>query len=205
MKSITTQPEFKVLKSLDTAQKIQGFLNKIPFNKETKKETLASPLFTLRSNRAHCIEGALLAALALKLHGKPPLLMDLRAAKTDYDHVIVLFRQNGLWGAISKTNHAVLRYREPVYSSTRELAMSFFHEYFDNKGNKNLREYSDPFNLDKYAKKTKTDWISSKKNLWKLAEDLDAHRHHKIVNRRQIKNLRKADKIEIKTGKITEW
>lgn len=197
--------EFNALKKLDTPQKIQDFINRLPVNKELRKETLCSPLFTLRGNKAHCIEGALLAALALKMRGKQPLLMDLRAAKTDFDHVIALFRKNGFWGAISKSNHAVLRYREPIYKNPRELAMSFFHEYFDNRGRKNLREYSDPFNLDKYAGKTKINWISSSKNLWKLAEDLDASHHHKIINSKQIKNLRKADKIEIKAGKITEW
>ncbi|MBU6447460.1 hypothetical protein KGQ24_01290 [Patescibacteria group bacterium] len=205
MQTYLSCPEFRALKKLDTPEKIQEFLNKIPVNKELRKETLCSPLFTLRRNKAHCIEGALLAALALKLHGYQPLLMDLRAAKTDFDHVIALFRKNGYWGAISKSNHAVLRYREPIYKNPRELAMSFFHEYFDNKGRKNLREYSRPFNLNAYAGKTKTNWIASPKNLWKLAEDLDESPHFKLINAGQIKNLRKADKIEIKAGKITEW
>ncbi|MBU6447216.1 hypothetical protein KGQ24_00005 [Patescibacteria group bacterium] len=202
MKADIRHLEFNALKKLDTPQKIQDFINKIPVNKELRKETLCSPLFTLRRNKAHCIEGALLAALVLKMHGHPPILMDLRATKTDFDHVIALFKKNGFWGAISKSNHAVLRYREPIYKNPRELAMSFFHEYFDNRGRKNLREYSDPFNLDKYARKTKAKWIISPKNLWKLAEDLDSSQHHKLINSKQIKNLRKADKIEIKAGKI---
>lgn len=198
--------EFEKLRRLDTPKKIQDFLDTIAINKEKDGETLTSPLLTLRRKKAHCLEGALLAALALKIHGKKPLLLDLRTHPRDYDHVVALFKQDGYWGAISKTNHAVLRYREPIYKTTRELALSYFHEYFDDRGRKNLREYSEPFDLDKWsAQNKKRDWIASEKNLWDLEKAIDRSPHKQILTKKQITELRRADQVEIKAGKITEW
>jgi hypothetical protein len=125
--------ELKIFKKLDNPKKIQDFLEKIPVN---FRKTLRSPMMVLRKNNAHCLEGALLAASVLAFHGEKPLLLDLRANDRDFDHVVALFKRNNCWGAISKTNHAVLRYREPVYKNIRELAMSYFHEYFDDNGKK---------------------------------------------------------------------
>ena len=130
-----------------------------------------------------------------------PLILDLRSNSRDFDHVVALFKKNGYWGAISKTNHAVLRYREPVYRTVRELALSYFHEYFDDQGRKNLREYSEPFDLNNY----KGNWIDNKEYLWDLELKLDNSRHYSILNKKQIASLRKADQVEIKAGKITEW
>src|ERR1041385_6102244 len=126
---VTGHAEFSVLKALNSPKKVQDFLDTIPINKEETGETCTSPLVTLRRNRAHCMEGALLAALALWIHGEPPLILDLKSSRNDVDHLVALFRVGRHWGGITKTNHAVLRYREPVYRDIRELAMSFFHEY----------------------------------------------------------------------------
>ena len=101
----------------------------------------------LRHREAHCIEAALVAACALWIHGERPLVMHLDCAPSDYPHVVALFRRGRAWGAISKSNGAWLRYREPVYRSLRELAMSYFHEYFDRAGRKTLRSYSRAFDL----------------------------------------------------------
>ncbi|MEQ1561715.1 MAG: hypothetical protein ABL899_03295, partial [Nitrospira sp.] len=120
----------------------------------------------------------------------------------DYDHVVSVFRIDGFFGAISKTNHGVLRYREPVYKTVRELAMSYFHEYFLNNGQKTLREYSDPFDLNYF---NKINWRTSEKDLSEIHEHLDKIKHHKILSQKQIKNLRKADKIEIEAGKLVEY
>ena len=120
----------------------------------------------------------------------------------DYDHVISIFEQFGCFGAISKTNHAVLRYREPIYKSTRELIMSFFHEYYLENGRKTLREYSDPFDLSYF---NKINWRTSLDDLSVIPEYLDKIKHHKILSHKQIKNLRKADKIEVKAGDIEEY
>lgn len=197
----------KKLLRLNTPQKIQDFLNKLPFNFEEKGETYMSPARALEAGKAHCFEGALIAALALEMHGHKPWLLDLKTTEgKDIDHVVALFREKkdppaGGWGAISKTNHAVLRYREPIYKTIRELALSYFHEYFLNNGEKTLRSFSKPFDLSK----TRIDWRNSDENLFKLVEMLDQSPHTQILSKKQIKNLRRADKIEIQAGKIVEY
>ncbi len=197
-----TKKEEKLLRGLDTPKKIQDFLNKIPINFDYKKDTCMSPRMVLKKNKCHCIEGALVAALALRLQGRKPLIVDLTANNEDFDHVIAVFQENGFWGAITKTNHGVLRYREPVYKTVRELVMSFFHEYFDNKGRKNLRSYSNPIDLSRFDY---LDWMTPEEDVWFIPDYLVKVKHHKILNKKQIKNLRKADKIEIEIGKVTEW
>jgi len=194
--------ELRILKKLNTPRKIQDFLNKLQINFEKKGETCMSPRKVLREKKAHCIEGALLAALCLKLHGEKPLLVDLKTTKDDFEHVIAVFKKNGKYGAVSKTNHAVLRYREPLYRDIRELVMSFFHEYTDNKGRKTLRSFSVPVNLDRFNKK---DWMTDEEDLWYIHDYLDNVKHYPILDRKQISGLRKADKIEIKAGKIAEY
>ena len=161
-----------------------------------------SPRFVIKTKMAHCMEGAMLAAAALEFHGSKPLLMDLRSESHDYDHVVTVFKQFGRLGAISKTNHAVLRYREPVYSSLQELAMSFFHEYFDDDGRKTLREYSKLLDLNHF---NSIAWRTTDRNLLVIADYLDEIKHFKILTTAQIKNLRKADKIEIAAGKLTDY
>src|SRR5258708_5044677 len=143
-----TSKEKSLMRNLNTPDKIQEFLNSIPANFEKDGvETVRSPVRVLQDWSAHCFEGAVLGAYILSLHGYPPLLMHLEATRADFDHVIAPFKIRGRWGALSKTNHAVLRYREPVYASIRELVMSYFHEYFTDDGVKTLRRYSRPLNL----------------------------------------------------------
>ena len=198
-----TEKEVKVFKALNTPKKIQDFLNQIPANFEHDRETVLSPRMVLKENRAHCMEGAMFAATALRFHGHKPLVVDLTSIKDDDDHVITVFRQQGHWGAISKTNHAVLRYREPVYKTIRELVMSYFHEYFTNHdGKKTLRSYSLPVDLSRFDKQG---WMTSEEDIWYVPEYLFEVEHKPILSRSQIAMLRKADPIEIKAGKITEW
>ncbi|MDO8565481.1 MAG: hypothetical protein Q7R67_02590 [bacterium] len=194
--------EYQLLKRFKTPEKIQDFLNSLPFNFERQGETHYSVRYTLKAGRAHCFEGALVAAAALWIQGHKPLLLDLKTVRPDFDHVVALFNINGYWGAISKTNHAVLRYREPVYKSMRELAMSYFHEYFLQTGQKTLRSFSKPFDLSKVPFDT---WLTSPENLAELAHKLDRSPHIKILSTKQIKNLRKAEKIEIEAGKIVQY
>ena len=195
--------EKKLFLKLNSAKKIQDYLNSIPFNFEEKWGTCLSPRWVIKMKKADCLEGAIFASAVLEFHGHKPLLLDLRSVKRpyDYDHVLAVFKQDGFFGAISKTNHSVLRYREPVYKSIRELVMSFFHEYFLDNGKKTLREYSDLFDLSKL----KINWRTTEKDLKEIHNQLDKIKHHKILSPRQIKNLRKADKIEIKAGKIIEY
>lgn len=189
------------LPKIKTPEKIQDFLNTLDFNFEKKGETWMSPIESIKVGRAHCFEGALIAAALLWQNGEKPLILDLKAIPSDFEHVAALFKRDGYWGAISKTNHAVLRYREPVYKTVRELVMSYFHEYFLKSGQKTLRSYSKPFDLTKFGKT----WIDSKEDLYHIDRALDASPHISILTPKQIKNLRKADKIEIKSGEITEY
>jgi hypothetical protein len=197
-----TVKEIKIFKKLNTPAKIQDFLNTLKPNFEKKGETCSSPRTTLARGTAHCLEGAYLAAAILWFHGEEPLLLDLKSSKKDFDHVVTLFKKDGIWGAISKTNHAVLRYREPVYESVRELAMSYFHEYFtNNDGKKTLQSFSKPFNLKKFGKS----WITTGEDLWEIGAKLDDSPHTNIFPKNQNKYFRKADPIEIKAGKLVEF
>lgn len=199
--------ELKTLKKLNTPAKIQDFINRIPVNFEIDgNETCMSPLSVLKSNKCHCIEGAFLAAACMwinKIGAGKPLVVDIRGTRDDFDHVIAVFKIEGKWGAISKTNHAVLRYREPVYRDIRELVMSYFHEYTDDKntGKKTLREFSDAVDLSVFGKS----WIFSDDNLWHIHDYLDRVKHYKILTKEQERNLRKADEIERKAGELVEW
>lgn len=195
--SYLTDKEFAVLAKLNTPQKVQDFISHIPQNFEKNGESCMSVRGVLKTNRAHCIEGALLAALAFAVHGQKPLLMDLTANDNDEDHVIALFKQDGYWGAISKGNHAYVRYRDPIYKTVRELALSYFHEYYNMKGDKTLRSYSGPYNLSKYKKE---EWIIGEDS-WKIAEDLCEIKHYPFVTKKQEKILRKVDPIQIKITK----
>jgi len=196
-----TKKELSLLHGLGTPPKIQDFLNKLPFNFEKKGETLRSPLLTLRYRSAHCFEGALLGAYVLSRHGRAPLIMYLSATDDDYDHVVALFKERSLWGAISKTNHAVLRYREPIYRTLRELAMSYFHEYFLDNGKKTLRRYSAALNLNRFGER----WVTDEQDLWYIDRALDKTRHFQFAPVAAIKGLRRADAIERRAGKIKEW
>jgi hypothetical protein len=197
--------EFAIFKKLDTPAKIQDFVDALAFNFEKPgKDTLRSPCEVLRVRKAHCIEGALLAAAALWYHGHPPFLLDLRTTKRkpakDWDHVVALFKIHGRWGAISKTNHAVLRYREPVYRDVRELAMSYFHEYFLDTGKKTMRDRSAPFDLRRFG----DEWLTASDDFWPAEIELDAARHYPVLTSFAIKNLRLADPVERDAGKIVE-
>jgi hypothetical protein len=195
--------EFTVFKRLTTPQKIQDFLDAFPFNFEEHGDTMRSPRATLGGKTAHCLEGALLAAAALWYHGHPPLLLDLETTpgEKDQSHVVALFKKDGRWGAISKTNHAVLRYRDPVFTTVRELALSYFNEYFLDSGVKTLRKFSRPFDLSRLSSK----WLTCEKPLWHIERALVRTRHEQIAPQRALRALRPADAIEIKAGKIVAY
>ncbi len=196
------EKEISTFRKLDTPKKIQDFLEKLPINFEEEGNTLMSPRRVIREQKAHCMEGALFAAAALWFHGEKSLLLDLTTTSYDEDHVVALFKKDSHWGAISKTNHAVLRYREPVYRNVRELAMSYFHEYFVNDGEKTMRGYSEPFSLSRFAK---DGWLSSEDDLWYIAEELHDFPHHKILTKSMLFGLRYADPLERKASELTQW
>lgn len=194
--------ELALLRPLDTPIRIQDFLDRFPCNLEKGGQTYRSPRRALASGKMHCLEGALVAALALWLHRRPPLLLDLKTEE-DVDHVVALYRVSNRWGAISKTNHATLRFRDPVYATIRELALSYFHEYFDNEtGIKLLRSHSTrPFDLRRLG----TGWVTARADLHGLAAALDEAPHSLLVPRASLPHLRLADAMERKAGRIVEW
>lgn len=161
-----------------------------------------SPRCVMRERTAHCIEGALFAALALRVHGYRPLVVDLDAAPSDDAHVLAVFRQRGCWGAIHKTNHAMLRYREPVYSTLRELVMSHFHEYADASGFKTLRSFTRPIDLSRFDKRG---WMTDEEGLWYIAEYLADAFHRPLLTRSQIQGLRRLGKFERQLLNMVEW
>lgn len=197
-----TEKERAALLALDTPAKVQDFLDAIPMNHERDGvDTIKSPLRVIREQSAHCIEAAILGAYILSLHGYPPLLLYMKTTKDDYDHVIALFKEHGLWGALSKTNHSVLRYREPVYKTIRELVMSYFHEYTNEEGDKTLRAYSDILDLRDFE----PGWEVSEIDLWGIDEELGKLTHYEIAPKEALKHLRQADTIERNAGALLEW
>jgi len=198
-----TEEELRILRKLRTPVKVQDFVNSLEENFEKNGETCMSPRKVLRERKAHCVEGALLASVALRLQGHKPLIVDLNSAPGDDDHVLAVFRKAGKWGAITKTNHAVLRYREPIYRDIRELAISFFHEYFLNSnGKKTLRSFSMPIDLSRFDRQS---WMTSEKNLWFITDHLAGAKHINLLSKKAIRGLRPADPIEIEAGKLVEY
>ena len=193
--------EFNILARLTTPGRIQAFLISIPCNHEIGGETVLSVREVLRQRRAHCIEGAMVAAAALWVQGEPPLLMHLDCDESDYPHVITLFRRGGHWGAISKTNGAPLRYRDPVYRTLRELALSYFHEYSNKRGHKTLRSYSLPFDMRRIDA---GEWVTNAKSCWKTHDRLADLRHFALISRRQERLLERRDRFEQRATRIVE-
>jgi hypothetical protein len=202
LRRLLSPAERRLFARLDTPQKIQDFLDTLPVNFEPDGITLRSPRAMLKAGCAHCAEAALFAAAVLAFHDQPAWLLDLQARPTDHDHVVTLFRQNGLWGAISKTNHAILRWRDPIYKSARELAMSYAHEYCLPSGRKSMLAFSRPFSLDRYAP---ADWVVSEDDLHWLIDELDHSPHDAVAPPRVLRARRRSAEIELDAQKHVEW
>lgn len=191
--------QISLFRKLNSPQRIQDFLENIPIN---FAETCWSPKKVLEERKAHCLEGALFGAAALRFHGHRPLVIDLQTTEDDENHVLAVFKQNGCWGALSKTNHGVLRYRDPIFRNIRELMLSFFNEYFLNDGKKTLRSYSRLVNLSRFDK---FGWMTSEKSVDFIDDYLEEVKHLPILTKKMIASLRKADPIEIKSSEIVQW
>jgi hypothetical protein len=182
--------ELAILRRLKTPARIQSFLDsEIGYNKELHGPTCRSPRRVLRDRLAHCMEGALFAAAALRVHGFPPLLLDLEGIRDD-DHVLAIFRRHGHWGAIAKSNFSGLRFREPVYRTLRELAMSYFEHYYNLAGEKTLRTYSRPVQLRRFDP---LGWMTAEDDVWEIPEYLTRIPHTQLLNRRLIRRLNHVD------------
>jgi hypothetical protein len=172
-----TPAEQAVFRRLRTPEKIQRFLDDLAYNKEPGGPTCRSPRMVLRDRTAHCMEGALFGAAALRSLGYPPLLLDLEAVHDD-DHVLAIFRLRGYWGALAKSNFSGLRYREPVYRTPRELVMSYFEHYYNLRREKTLRNYSRPVNLKRFDR---MGWMTAEEDVWAIPEYLCEIKHTPIL------------------------
>jgi len=190
--------ELSVLRQLNTPERIQRFLDGVDYNKEEDGPTCRSPRRVLRDRLAQCLEGALFGAAALRVQGWEPLLLDLEAVRDD-DHVLAIFRQRGCWGAIAKSNYAGLRFREPVYRSLRELAMSYFEHYYNPAGEKSLRTYSRPIDLRRFDR---IGWMTAEEDLWPISDYLFSIPHTRLLTSGVVRNLNRMDARLMLAGKV---
>jgi hypothetical protein len=188
-----TPVELRKLRSLKTPHGIQQALDDMPYH---LADTAWSPRRVLRENSSHCFEGALFGAAALRVNGYRPLILDLEA-EHDTDHVIAVFRQHGHWGAIAKSNYTGCRYREPVYRSLRELALSYFEGYFNLRRERSLRTFSRPVNLTRFDER---EWMTSEEPLWYIAEYLFGIHHYPLLTRTMAKKLHRLDDRSFRAG-----
>ena len=181
-----TPAELRKLRSLKDPYGIQRFLDDMPYH---IADTAWSPRRVLREGTAHCLEGAIFAAAALRANGLPPLLLDLEA-EHDTDHVLAVYRVNGHWGAVAKSNFAGCRYREPVHRSLRELAMTYFNLYFNLRRERTLRTFSRPVNLARFDH---LQWMTTEKPIWFIVDYLFEIHHYKLLRPRMGKRLHRID------------
>jgi hypothetical protein len=190
-----TKEELSLFKKLSDPDKIQGFLDSIDYNPAYE---CRSPRWVIKRRKAHCFEGAIFAAAALRFIGYKPLLIDMKSFNDD-DHVIAIFRVDGYWGAVAKSNFTTLRYREPVYRSIRELIMSYFDFYFNTKGEKSLRSYSLPLDLSVYDSRK---WETTDEDLEYIGDKIESLHHFPVVSEKQLKRLYNASETVMKAGML---
>jgi hypothetical protein len=186
--------DVRTLRSLNTPVKIQKFIDALTYQ---YADTAGSPQRVLRDRAGHCLEGALLAAAAFRINGRPPLVMDLEGVRDD-DHVVTLYRERGLWGAVAKSNYAGLRFRAPVYRTLRELAMSYFEHYYNLRGERTLRAYSVAVNLARLDSKN---WMTSEEEVWCVPEALIAARHFELFPDKVARDLPRLDRRSFEAGR----
>ena len=178
--------ELRKLRALRTPAGVQRFLDDLPYN---LAYTAQSPKKVLQDHTASCLEGGIFAAAAFRILGFPPLIFDLEADH-DTDHVIAIFKVRGHWGAVAKSNFTGCRYREPVYRSLRELAMSYFNIYFNLRWERTLRRYSRPVNLARFDR---LNWMTTDKPIWFIAEHLCEIPHISLLTPAMEKRLTRLD------------
>ena len=189
--------DLRILRALKTPTRIQRFIDEIKYQ---YADTAWSPQHVLRERKGHCLEGALLAAAALRVAGYPPLLVDLEAVHDD-DHVIAVYRERQLWGGIAKSNFAGLRFRAPIYRTLRELALSYFEQYYNLRGERTLRSYSRTVNL---ATLDRQQWMTSEEDVWCVTDALIAARHYPLFPHKVAQSLPRLDRRSFDAG-MTGW
>ncbi|MCX6335133.1 MAG: hypothetical protein NT092_12675 [Bacteroidia bacterium] len=188
-----TKDEVRFLKTLNNPDKIQSFLDSIDYNPNYE---CRSPRWVMKRHTAHCFEGALFAASGLQFIGYKPLIVDMRAVNDD-DHVIAVFKVDGHWGAVAKSNFTSLRYREPVYQTLREMIMSYFDFFFNTDGYKSLRSYSLPFDLTAFESRN---WTTTDDDLEYIGDKIESLHHFPVASDKMIKKLYRASDSMLKAG-----
>ena len=191
-----TPGELRTLRGLDTPVKVQRFLDGLSYNREAGGATCRSPRRVLRDRTAHCAEGALLAAAAFRIHGRPPLIVDLEAERDD-DHVLAVYRDGGLWGAVATSKFVGLRFRVPVYRTVRELVLSYFEDYYNYAGERTLRRFSRPVSLARFDR---IGWMTAEEDLWPVMEHLVLARHARLAPARATRGLPRLDRRSYEAG-----
>ena len=181
-----TPAELRKLRSFKEPHGIQRFLDDLPYHLE---DTAWSPRRVLREGTGHCLEGALFAAAALRVLGFPPLILDFEA-EHDTDHVVAIFKVKNHWGALAKSNYTGCRYREPVYRSLRELAMSYFNTYFNMRRERTMRTFSRPVNLGRFDDR---EWMTTEKPIWFIPVYLFEVKHYNLLTPAMIRRLHRVD------------
>jgi hypothetical protein len=191
--------ELALFRTLSRPEKIQQFLDEgLNYNKEPGGPTCRSPRRVLRDRVAHCIEGALLAAAAFRMHGLPPVIVDMEAVRDD-DHLLAVFRHGRFWGAVGKSNYAGLRFREPVFRSLRELVMSYYPFYYNLDGEFSLRTYSRPVDLRRFDP---IGWMTAEEELWAINDYLCEIPHRRLLTAGQERKRRWADRRLYQAGLV---
>jgi hypothetical protein len=191
-----TAKELRSLRSLNNPYKIQRFLERLPYH---NANTAWSPRLVLAERTAHCLEGALFAAAALRVNGYPPLVWDLEAEQ-DVDHVLALYRVRGHWGAIGISAFAGLRFREPIYRNLRELALSYFDDYFNYRGDRTLRAFAArPLDLRKFDRRS---WMTTDEPLWFIAEAMLETPHTSLLQPWMAKSFNRVPHYRFRSGPI---
>lgn len=189
-----TKTERQVMAKLTTPSKIQAFLDELTYGVETNYHC---PLRVFRERTGHCFNGALFGAAALRRLGYPPLILNMLAIVQDDDHILALYKRNGHWGAVAKSNFAGLRFREPIYRTLRELVMSYFEQFYNVERKKTLRSYNVPLNLKAFDK---FNWMTSDPPIEKIGKRLDEIRKVRILTRRMIAGLSLVDERSYQAG-----
>lgn len=187
--------ERRILSRLNSPRKIQDFLDDLDANLE---ETDYSPRNVMANRKADCLEGALFAATALRFHGSKPLILSTSSVRDD-DHVVALFKKDGHWGAISKSKYTGLSYREPIHRSLRELAVSYFEGYFNHKGEKTLRGYCRPVNLEKFDDRK---WMTTLEPITFIETYLQNLHYRDILRHGTHKSFRRVTSTMINAGEV---
>jgi hypothetical protein len=191
-----TPREISRLRALAPPARLQRFLDDLDY--DVAGRACRSPRRVLREGKVQCLDGAIFAAAALRTQGHPPLVLDLEADRDD-DHVIAVYRSHGAWGAIGRSNYSGLRFREPVFRTVRDLALSYVESYFNLRGEKTLRRYSRPLSLARFDARR---WMTAEEDLWYVAFHLVDVRHYRLLTRAQERGLARVDRRSFAAGLV---